>query len=98
MRTAMVMLPAAAGSVSVLFAALVLRRRHQTPLALPLALIIGGAAEWSLAQALSLAATTETVVRAFNYAIFPGVAIALLVLGFNFLGDGLRDRMDPRRQ
>lgn len=28
--------------------------------------------------------------------IFPGVAIALLVLGFNFLGDGLRDRIDPR--
>jgi peptide/nickel transport system permease protein len=30
--------------------------------------------------------------------IFPGLAIALLVLGFNFLGDGLRDRFDPRRQ
>jgi peptide/nickel transport system permease protein len=29
--------------------------------------------------------------------IFPGIAIALLVVGFNFLGDGLRDRMDPRR-
>jgi len=29
--------------------------------------------------------------------IFPGLAIALLVLGFNFLGDGLRDRLDPRR-
>lgn len=29
--------------------------------------------------------------------IFPGVAIALLVLGFNFLGDGLRDAIDPRR-
>jgi peptide/nickel transport system permease protein len=28
--------------------------------------------------------------------IFPGVAIALLVLGFNFLGDGLRDRVDPK--
>jgi peptide/nickel transport system permease protein len=28
--------------------------------------------------------------------IFPGLAIALLVLGFNFLGDGLRDRVDPR--
>lgn len=28
--------------------------------------------------------------------IFPGLAIALLVLGFNFLGDGLRDRLDPR--
>jgi peptide/nickel transport system permease protein len=28
--------------------------------------------------------------------LFPGLAIALLVLGFNFLGDGLRDRIDPR--
>ena len=28
--------------------------------------------------------------------IFPGLAIALLVLGFNFLGDGLRDVTDPR--
>ncbi len=27
--------------------------------------------------------------------IFPGVAIAILVLGFNFLGDGLRDTLDP---
>jgi peptide/nickel transport system permease protein len=30
--------------------------------------------------------------------VFPGLAIALLVLGFNFLGDGLRDRIDPRRR
>ncbi len=29
--------------------------------------------------------------------IFPGAAIALLVLGFNFLGDGLRDAFDPKR-
>jgi peptide/nickel transport system permease protein len=29
--------------------------------------------------------------------VFPGVAIALLVLGFNFLGDGLRDALDPKR-
>jgi peptide/nickel transport system permease protein len=28
--------------------------------------------------------------------VFPGLAIALLVLGLNFLGDGLRDRIDPR--
>jgi peptide/nickel transport system permease protein len=28
--------------------------------------------------------------------IFPGFAIAILVLGFNFLGDGLRDRVDPK--
>src|SRR5918994_3555350 len=29
--------------------------------------------------------------------VFPGLAIALLVLGFNFLGDGLRDLADPKR-
>lgn len=28
--------------------------------------------------------------------IVPGVAIAILVLGFNFAGDALRDRLDPR--
>jgi peptide/nickel transport system permease protein len=30
--------------------------------------------------------------------IFPGIAIAILVLGFNFLGDGLRDALDPAAQ
>ncbi len=30
-------------------------------------------------------------------AIVPGVAILLLVLGFTLLGDGLRDRLDPRQ-
>lgn len=29
-------------------------------------------------------------------AIFPGLAIMIAVLGFNFLGDGLRDALDPR--
>lgn len=29
-------------------------------------------------------------------AIFPGIAIMIVVLGFNFLGDGLRDILDPR--
>jgi peptide/nickel transport system permease protein len=28
--------------------------------------------------------------------VAPGAAIALLVLGFNLLGDGLRDVLDPR--
>jgi peptide/nickel transport system permease protein len=28
--------------------------------------------------------------------IFPGLAIMIVVLGFNFLGDGLRDVLDPR--
>jgi peptide/nickel transport system permease protein len=31
-------------------------------------------------------------------AVFPGLAIMIVVLGFNFLGDGLRDVLDPRLQ
>jgi peptide/nickel transport system permease protein len=31
-----------------------------------------------------------------SLAIYPGVAIALAVLGFNLLGDGLRDVLDPK--
>ncbi|BCH60996.1 peptide ABC transporter permease [Agrobacterium vitis] len=31
-------------------------------------------------------------------AILPGLAIALTVLGFNMLGDGLRDLLDPREK
>lgn len=30
------------------------------------------------------------------YTLFPGAAIGLTVLGFNLLGDGLRDALDPR--
>lgn len=30
--------------------------------------------------------------------IFPGLFLAVVVLGFNFLGDGLRDAIDPRRR
>jgi peptide/nickel transport system permease protein len=35
--------------------------------------------------------------RAPWLAILPGVAITLAVLSFNFVGDGLRDALDPRR-
>jgi peptide/nickel transport system permease protein len=31
-------------------------------------------------------------------AVFPGVAILLTVMAFNFLGDGLRDALDPRQR
>ena len=31
-------------------------------------------------------------------ALVPGVAIMWVVLGANLLGDGLRDRFDPKRQ
>jgi peptide/nickel transport system permease protein len=30
------------------------------------------------------------------YATFPGLAVPITVLGFNLLGDGLRDYLDPR--
>jgi oligopeptide transport system permease protein len=31
-----------------------------------------------------------------NQAIFPALALALTMFAFNFLGDGLRDALDPR--
>jgi peptide/nickel transport system permease protein len=37
------------------------------------------------------------ILDAPHLTIFPGLAIALLVLGFNFIGDGLRDAGDPKR-
>ena len=37
------------------------------------------------------------VFRAPQLAIFPGLAIAIVVLGLNLLGDGLRDAIDPRQ-
>lgn len=41
----------------------------------------------------------QGVANLFNapyLAIFPGLSIAITVLGFNFLGDGLRDILDPK--
>ena len=35
---------------------------------------------------------------ATHLAIFPGLAIMVAVLGFNLLGDGLRDALDPERR
>jgi peptide/nickel transport system permease protein len=36
------------------------------------------------------------LIDAPHLTVVPGLAIALLVLGFNFTGDALRDRLDPR--
>jgi peptide/nickel transport system permease protein len=33
-----------------------------------------------------------------HWAIFPGLAIFVTVLAINFIGDGLRDALDPRRK
>jgi len=35
---------------------------------------------------------------ATHLAVFPGLAIMVAVLGFNLLGDGLRDALDPQRR
>jgi ABC-type dipeptide/oligopeptide/nickel transport system permease subunit len=40
----------------------------------------------------------ELLFAAPRLAIVPGIAIALAVLGFNLLGDGLRDHYDPRME
>jgi peptide/nickel transport system permease protein len=39
---------------------------------------------------------TQYLFLAPHLSIIPGIAIMLTVLGFNFLGDGLRDRLAPR--
>jgi len=39
----------------------------------------------------------ETLDTAPHWAVFPGTAIFLTVLSINFIGDGLRDALDPRR-
>jgi peptide/nickel transport system permease protein len=43
-----------------------------------------------------LSSGRDLILVAPHVAAFPGVAIAVTVLGFNLLGDGLRDVFDPR--
>ncbi len=38
----------------------------------------------------------DNILNAFHLALFPSLAILLLVLAFNLIGDGLRDAIDPR--
>jgi len=48
--------------------------------------------EWGL----MLGEEKNSIFSAPHLVIFPGIAIMLTVLGFNLLGDGLRDTLDPR--
>jgi len=48
--------------------------------------------EWGL----MLARGREYLAVAPHVATFPGIAIVMVVLGFNLLGDALRDALDPR--
>lgn len=51
------------------------------------------APEWGL----MLSGARSYMDRAPSLMVFPGLAIALTVLGFNLFGDALRDALDPRR-
>jgi peptide/nickel transport system permease protein len=44
-----------------------------------------------------LSASRDLISRAPWMMIFPGFAIAITVLGFNLLGDGVREALDPRQ-
>jgi ABC-type dipeptide/oligopeptide/nickel transport system permease subunit len=48
--------------------------------------------EWGL----MLGEERNSIFNAPHLVFFPGVAIMMTVLGFNLLGDGLRDALDPR--
>lgn len=48
--------------------------------------------EWGLA----ISESRQYLPEAWWFATFPGLAIFLVVFGFNLLGDGLRDVVDPR--
>jgi peptide/nickel transport system permease protein len=52
------------------------------------------APEWGL----MLATGRNYVTRSPWILVFPGIAIMIVVLGFNVLGDGIRDLLDPRQQ
>jgi peptide/nickel transport system permease protein len=41
---------------------------------------------------------TKYLLIAPHLSIYPGLAIMLVVLGFNFTGDGLRDKLAPRNR
>jgi dipeptide transport system permease protein len=38
----------------------------------------------------------EFMITAYWLVAFPGLAIMITVMGINFLGDGLRDVLDPK--
>ncbi|MEJ2166561.1 MAG: ABC transporter permease [Desulfobacterales bacterium] len=48
--------------------------------------------EWGV----TIAESRQYLPDAWWYATFPGLAIFIVVMGFNMLGDGLRDILDPR--
>ena len=69
------------------------------------ALLLLGIASPAIAQDISIsfgdqgslaARSIQLIVLITLLSLVPGLAIILTVLGLNLLGDGLRDRLDPR--
>jgi peptide/nickel transport system permease protein len=53
------------------------------------------APEWGVMVSLGI---EQVITGQWWVSFFPGLAIAVAVMGFNLLGDGLRDLLDPRRR
>jgi peptide/nickel transport system permease protein len=53
------------------------------------------APEWGVMVSLGI---QQIVTGKWWVGFFPGLAIAVAVMGFNLIGDGLRDLLDPRRR
>ena len=53
--------------------------------------VVPPTAEWG-----AMVAEGRELVEQWWVATFPGLAILTIVLGFNFLGDGVRDWLDPK--
>jgi peptide/nickel transport system permease protein len=53
------------------------------------------APEWGVMVSLGI---EQVITGQWWVSFFPGLAIAIAVMGFNLLGDGLRDLLDPRRR
>ncbi len=55
-----------------------------------------GAAPGTPSWGAMLSEGKQVILDAPHVSIFPGIAIMLVVMAFNFLGDGLRDKFDPK--
>ena len=57
-----------------------------------------GAAEYTAEWGLMISESRVAFQRAPHMMLFPGLAIAVTVLGFNLIGDGIRDVVDPKNR
>lgn len=57
----------------------------------------GRKSDWQSAEWGAMISTgRQYILSHWWYPTFPGIAILITVLGFNLIGDGLRDFLDPK--